>query len=296
MIRPTLAASIDTEDQIVQCLKQFGELMISEKKDGIRAIVWRGKLHSREAKPIPNKHLQEYFRFLPEGLDGELMFWIDNQNGNHPPLEHINSIVTSRDTKWPKRWTPVFHAFDYQLLGGPFRYRYEFLKEHQDRDSGLYIQPQIIVDNLISIISFFKAVTDKRGEGICLRNPNSLYKQGRSTLNDGCLMRFKKLMKGTATITGLTNLLKHKGQQDRNAFGLAKRDSKLSNLQAEKLLGALIGVCEFGTVKVGSGFTAKQREFFWQMGDNLLDLEFEFEYRDLTHKGVPRNPTFVRML
>lgn len=295
MIRPTLAASIDTEDQIKELIRQFGGLYLSEKKDGIRGIISSGKIWSREAKPIPNRRLQKVFANLPEGLDGEIMFHIDDKP-IHPPLEYINSVVTSKDLMWPKRWIPMFYAFDIQGLNGPFWRRYRVLKT-LPITANLRVVEQVRTDGLSEILWKFNKIVKHGGEGICLRNPNSLYKEGRATLNDGCLMRFKKLMRDTATIRGFTKLLRHTGKQDRNAFGLAKRDAKLSNLQEQEELGALLSIHDyFGHFKCGSGFTAEQRRKYYLKGEKLVGRQFVFEYRDLTHKGVPRNPVFIELL
>jgi DNA ligase 1 len=293
MIRPTLAASIDDESQILQALRDFGSLYMSEKFDGIRGITSSGQVWSREAKPIRNRHLQKIFKGLPEGLDGEIVFRIDNEP-IHPPLELINSVVTSYDMQWPRRWTPMFYAFDVQDVDLPYYKRYDWIFGLSTLEH-LHIVKQTKVFTMREIIPEFNKVVNRGGEGIILRNPKAKYKQGRSTLRDGVLMRFKRVRHGRATITGFTNLEKHIGVQDRNAFGLAKRDAKKSNMQQQAEIGALLGKhVTYGDIKVGSGFTAKQRKEYFDVRN--IGREFIFAYRDLTHKGVPRNPTFVEIL
>ena len=49
-------------------------VLVSKKLDGVRASMQGGILLSRSLKPIPNVHVQEMFKGLPEGLDGELIF------------------------------------------------------------------------------------------------------------------------------------------------------------------------------------------------------------------------------
>ena len=134
MRRPTLAVSIDSEEQLTKVIREHGTLMVSKKEDGIRACTDEFVLLSREGKRIPNKHLQKEFRLLPAGLEGELVFSIDGSD-KRPPLEHINSIVTSKSKHWPKRWEPRFCAFDWQpRLGSSqtFRQRYKQLLKLRD--------------------------------------------------------------------------------------------------------------------------------------------------------------------
>lgn len=301
MIRPLLAQSIDTEEQLAEVLRMHGSLCVSEKEDGIRTIVSSG-LRSREDKLIPNRHLQSFFRMIPEGIEGELMFKIDGMDV-HPPLEQINSIVTSRDLLWPKRWTPVLKAFDLQPKPGQvtnksFRQRYKQIKDIRrvlDK-SPMYVGrmeviPHHEMDNVTEIMEYFRFIIERGGEGICLRNPEAYYKQGRATLRGGELMRFKKLMQGRAKVLTWEPLKRHIGEQKPNSFGLAKRDSRLTNLLTDyTTLGAL--VCRHSTLgefKVGSGFTEAQRKSYAKYPPAYII----FEYRDVTHKGVPRNPTFV---
>lgn len=300
MMRPTLACSLDTEQDIEDLFLIHNEIWLSEKKDGIRGIKSSNRLWSREAKLIPNRRLQRALSDVPNGLDGEIMFIIDGQDGVHPPLEHINSIVTSDNAQWPKRWTPMFYAFDFQVMHRMYywaRYMEMVARWADHPDKPYRVITQQPVYSAKKVIQLFNKVVNAGGEGICLRSPNTKYKEGRSTFNDACLLRFKKLMRERATIWGFTPLERHVGPQKRNAFGLAKRDGKKGNLEQVEELGALLGVHEtLGRFKVGSGFTADQRRKYYLKGEKLVGREFLFEYRDTTHKGVPRNPTFIELL
>src|SRR5712691_7907552 len=68
-------------------------LLVSPKLDGIRASVQGGQLVSRSLKPIPNKNVQDLFRNLPEGIDGELI----EGNPSDEPFRRTTSIVMSDD-------------------------------------------------------------------------------------------------------------------------------------------------------------------------------------------------------
>jgi DNA ligase-1 len=298
MLRPLLACSLDTEDDIRVALDLHGSLMVSEKKDGIRASVSSGQLTSRAGKPITNPHLQKHFENLPEGLEGELVFTIDRWD-IHPPLNQINSIVSSGDM-WPRRWTPMFLCFDWTGPSRfPFRDRYRLLKNECNnlRRAGVWFIPQFEFNTLIEIVTEFQRVTKYGGEGICLRNPNARYKSGRSTIKGGELMRFKKLMADKAEIVGLTKLLTHVGPQDRNVFGLAKRDKKKENRKETEQLGSFQCIHPiFGEFSVGSGFTDDQRTRYGRLGETLIGSDCWFEYRDVTDLGKPRNPVFKELI
>lgn len=299
MIRPLLAASIDMEEELQEVLKTHGTLMVSEKKDGIRTCTEKGGLMSRTGELIRNQRIQEYFKrlHLPEGIEAELVFNIDTYEV-HPPLEHINSVVSSDNEQWPRRWTPCLYAFDWQM-DKPFIQRYRELKtiERAVYHESFRVLPQYEFGLTSHILAKFRFITQRGGEGICLRNKLAYYKSGRATLKGGELMRFKKLMRDTASIVGFTNLLTHIGEQEIDPFGLAKRGSKKVDLHAEEKLGALI--CNhpiFGEFKLGSGFTDTQRRNMWEFQSTLLHRKALFEYRDTTAKGKPRNPIFKELI
>ena len=68
--------------------------LVSRKLDGIRATVQGGRLRSRTLKDIPNVQVQEMFKGLPDGLDGELIYG----PANAPDVfNKTTSIVMSRD-------------------------------------------------------------------------------------------------------------------------------------------------------------------------------------------------------
>lgn len=300
MLRPTLAASLDCEQDIWDMFLIFKELWLSEKKDGIRGIKSSGKLWSREAKLIPNKRVQRALSDVPDGMDGEIMFIIDGDYDLHPPLEHINSVVTSDDKPWPKRWEPMFFGFDYQLMAHQYywaRYHEMIARWADNPDRPFRIITQTPMYSAEKVIERFNKIVKAGGEGICLRSPNTKYKEGRSTVNDACLLRFKKLMRDVATIWGFTPRERHVGEQERNAFGLAKRGTKKADLEEVEEIGALLGIHEtLGRFKVGSGFTSDQRRKYFLKGTSLVGRQFLFEYRDTTHKGVPRNPIFKELI
>jgi ATP-dependent DNA ligase len=69
--------------------------------------------------------------------------------------------------------------------------------------------------------------------------------------------------------------------------------------QFEHVLGGFIieGTLEDGSsfkVKVGGGYTAKQRHDFWERREEMLGWVLECEYMEKTSEGSLRNPVFVR--
>lgn len=295
ILRPLLAQSADTEQDLTNLLKRFGYMYLSEKIDGIRAIKGSdGILYARSGKPIANRHIQKAAKYIPTGFDMEISFWIDNKRLRRPTLESIESVVNSKEDKWPGRWRPMFYVFDRQIPG-TFEYRIVSLDDYNTVDNiaiGLIIHSHFKVDKLQSILNIFKSIIDAGGEGIILRAPLGGYKQGRSTLSEGLMIRYKKVTIDTADVIGFESSKTHTGVIEVNPFGLAKRDKKKENLRALDQVGSL--TCthpKYGEFNVGGLTDAQKLSFF-----RNLPKRIAFKHRDVTHKGKPRNPSFDRVI
>lgn len=152
-------------------------ILASVKLDGIRATVQNGKLLSRNLKPILNIHVQARFINLPEGLDGELIY-------GDPTDEHAfsntTSIVMSKDR-------PVggieFYVFD-QFSDSPFINRLNKLNTLLARKFP-YVNfvEQKKIDSEEELLKF---------EGLMIRTYAGIYKQGRSSVREGHLLKLKR--------------------------------------------------------------------------------------------------------
>jgi DNA ligase-1 len=103
------------------------------------------------------------------------------------------------------------------------------------------------------------------GEGLMLRQPGSRYEPGRSAT----LLKVKRFHDAEArVIDHQPGAGRHKGRQ-----------------------GALLVALPDGTqFSVGTGFTDAQRETSPAIGSTIT-----FRYQELSDRGVPRFPSFVRV-
>lgn len=231
--------------------------LMSEKLDGIRAI-WNGKnLKSRSGKIL---HAPRWFLqgFPPFSIDGEL--W--SKRGE---FENIQSIVM--DAQPSKDWAKLtYNIFEIPKQNGTLTQRLQILKKHLKTHKAPYIRviPQITCKNKAHLLSFFNEVTEKGGEGIVLREPNTPYiaKRTRSAL------KMKKFDDTECQVVAL-----HKGK------------GKYKNL-----LGSFTCQLKNGVrFKIGSGLDDKQRKNFIKIGDIIT-----FRYQGFTKHKKPRFPTFLR--
>lgn len=301
ILRPMLAASAETEEDLATLLTHHKKLFMSEKVDGICGLKGSdGWMYGRSGDPVINTHVQKAFKDIPRGFHGEITFAVDGCDAARPALELVESVVNSKSDQWPRRWQPRFFCFDFQHPGSmPFSARRERLLTYRSAGiSNLIIHRQLPATELTTILSFFGYVVDTlEGEGIVLRAADAPYKQNRSTLRDGCMVRYKRISRDTATIIGYEALQRHVGAATDSPFGLAKRDKKASNRKEVEELGAWIVTNEkYGEFKVGSGFTDALRKLFWKDRHGYIGDTLRYFHRDTTHLNKPRNPTFDKIL
>jgi len=202
-------------------------------------------------------HAPEYFTkdFPHFALDGEL--W--SKRGE---FDHISSIV--RDTIPSKEWHEIsYNIFEVpNAVGGLF----ERLKKAEPyRSKILIIVPQINIQSKEHMQIFLKTLEEKGAEGIVLRDSNATYIAKRTSK----ALKVKSFLDTECIVVGYTEGRgKYKG-----AIGALK--CKLKN----------------GTIfKIGSGFSDKERKNPPKIGTQIT-----FKYQELTKKGMPRFPVFLRI-
>lgn len=231
--------------------------VMSEKLDGVRAF-WDGKRLISRSGRIFNPPQTFTQGFPPFALDGEL--WTKRED-----FEHIVSIVNSKDAK--ERWLELtYNVFEVPMQEGNLFERLDilgrYLKEHPNKR--LTSIPQIKIKKKSDVDSFYQKIILLKGEGIVLRNPYLAYYTGR-----------KK------------DALKHKPYMDDECRVVSVLEGK------GKFSGQMGAVeCEFNekVIKIGSGFTHKQREEGLRIGTVI-----SFKYYGLTHLGNPKYPVFLRV-
>lgn len=276
--------------------------LVSRKLDGIRATVQDGRLKSRTLKDIPNTAIQGIFKGLPEGLDGELIYGPPNAPdvfnkttsavmGNKP----INRDMT-KDVK--------YYLFDYFSRGetdAPFEYRYAALKETISQihtvDSliPIVLVEHFLVQDLASVLRFEeKWVVNEGYEGVMLRSLEGRYKEGRSTFNEGYLLKVKRFVDGEATIISAYEMMHNDNIAETNELGRTKRSSAQENLRPAGVLGGFnVKDVETGVeFSVGSGFNAEQKADFWNRRAELMGQILVYKSLKIGAIDKPRHPIF----
>ena len=233
--------------------------VMSEKLDGVRGV-WDGeKLQSRNGNLI---HAPAWFikNFPPFALDGEL--WTARGE-----FEEIVSIVRRQTPD--ERWSRInYHIFEVPQQDGGLLERLsvlqDYLRDNASVSNRIKIIPQRVVENKESLREFLGEVTGGGGEGIVVRNPETLYQTGR-----------------------LASALKVKTYQDAECIvekilpGKGKYTGKMGALECRMEDRRL--------VKIGSGFSDQNRAEPPPIGDIIT-----FKYYGVTGNGKPRFPVYLR--
>lgn len=256
-------------------------VLASPKLDGVRALVRDGVVLSRSLKPIPNRHVQLMFgRHELEGLDGELILG----DPTHPEayrrtVSAIMSIEGDPDVD--------FHVFD--------RWDRDYPYNEVALSYGLTIPVcSTPIHNMEELEEYEVALLDKGYEGVMLRDPQSPYKFGRSTAKEGYLLKLKRFADSEAEIIGFEELMHNQNEATLNETGHLERSTKQVGLLHADTLGALIvrdihsGV-EF---KIGTGFTAAERQKFWNLRATIRGALVKYLYFPTGSKVKPRFPSF----
>lgn len=249
-LRPQLAAKFDAAKQNFPCFA-------SPKIDGIRALGTKGGLLSRTLKLIPNSHTQARFADC-KGLDGELVVGSPTDPNC---MQKTSSGVMSKKGQ-PDVKLYVFDRWDLKGVG----YSDRLSSIHSDNINVVLLQQRVMRNQ--EELDAFEAICIEQGyEGIMVRSFDGLYKMGRSTTNEGGLLKVKRFSHGEARIVGFEELMHNENETYVNELGRDVRSSHAENLVASGRLGAYI--CYHpdyeGTFGVSCGsMTHTQAKWAWE--------------------------------
>lgn len=246
----------------------------SPKLDGIRCIIGEdGKAYSRNMKLIPNKHIQSVLQKLklPQ-LDGELMIKGD--------FNSVQSAVMSQEG------VPDFtyKVFDLVTPYLPFKERYSASVNCIDTTScgAVCSVDHWIMYDAKQLFDYWELCLKRGYEGVIVRSLNGPYKQGRSTMREGYMLKLKKFFDDEAEIISYEELM-------RNTDTSTKQ---LANLYGANMLGTLVVKWQNKEFKIGSGFDEATRKQLWQNPEVLIGKQVTFKYQEVSKYGIPRFPVF----
>jgi ATP-dependent DNA ligase len=263
---------------------------VSPKLDGIRAFVEKGVVMSRNNKPIPNIHVQRMFgKRIFNGIDGEL---IVGRPTDKDCYRKTMSVVMS-DAQTHDEIT--FCAFDMipQLPDAATRFedrlRYVERLLRNRFDAGFRVVAHLKIYVREHLTRCELAALEDGYEGLMIRDPHGYYKHGRSTTNEGGLLKLKRFEDGEAIIIGFNEEM-----HNANEKVDGKRTSHKAGKSGKGTLGSFqVRETETGATFGVSGITAGDKLKFWEQRASLLGLKIKYKYFPSGNKDAPRFPTFL---
>jgi DNA ligase-1 len=284
--RPMLAATAEPEQ-----LDGLGYPMIaSDKLDGIRCLVHPelGPV-TRKFKPIPNTHIRSILSLAPDGLDGEIMCY--GPNGQHYDFNAVQSLVMT-ESGLPRFLYMVFDWFG--APDAPYVKRLQHLRTLALPAVVCKLHQRVVRDATQARLECAKSL-EKGHEGLILRHPYWKYKEGRSTLREQGMVKYKPFADAEGKIVGFEERLHNGNEATTDELGYTKRSSHKANYHGLDTLGALVLQTEWGILKVGGGpgLDDRLRKSLWGRRHGLLGCTVTFKYQKHGMLERPRFPQFV---
>jgi len=258
-------------------------VIVSPKLDGIRCITAGGVPYSRNHKVIPNKHIQSIIKDLDiHGLDGELML-----DGDFSAV--YSGIMSEQGT--PAFFYAVFDMWD---ATASFGARYALAKEFVQHCNSQYVRlvEHTLVETAEELAALWAEYEAQGYEGAIVRAIHGPYKEGRSTLKEGYMIKLKTFNDDEAEVVGFEELMHNDNEPTIDALGRQVRSKETAGLVPAGVLGALIVQWQGKTFKLGTGFNAEQRAQYWNNRNALLGAKVTFKYQEVSSYGIPRFPVF----
>ncbi len=266
-------------------------VLASLKLDGIRCIVKNGVVYSRTMKPIPSKAVQEMFgKPEYEGFDGELIY---GDVYDEKVFNLSTSFCMSKGI--PTGLNPLdicFYVFDLVSEEGHIE-RLRLLSGKQlGRNVVLHLPTT--VQSPEQLTGFEETALSKGGEGVMVRSMNGPYKQGRSTLKEGYLLKIKRFVDEEATIIEFDEKMHNTNEAKVDALGYTDRSTSKEGMVGADTLGAIVVQSEkWGVFRIGTGFDDSLRKEIWENKDKYLGELVKFKYFATGVVEKPRFPVYL---
>jgi len=260
-------------------------VLATPKLDGIRCLKINGRALTRSFKPVSNEHTRKMIEsHLPDGLDGELI--VDGVQFNE---------VAGAFGRHSGEPDVRYYVFDYVTTDceEPYSARMEKLKALPLPKWCVKVLPFVIRD--MDELSMYEELRLAEGyEGVMVRTPDSPYKCGRSTENEGFLLKIKRFEDAEAVVLDCIEGMSNLNPAEKDAFGRTKRSSCKDNKVGRDTLGAfLVRDVTTGVEFRLSGFDAATAADIWANRQAAIGRMVKFKHQPSGAKEAPRFPKFI---
>jgi DNA ligase-1 len=267
----------------------------SPKLDGIRCSILNGKPVSRTLKDIPSKHVQKMLTHtMFNGMDGELIV-------GDVTAEDVFANTTSHVMAYDKIFDFTYYVFDMHNSEYCFDIRlqsYVAKINRMNKDTlfafKIVALTQTVIHNDDELAAYEAEQIALGYEGVILRKIDGQYKYGRSTVNEGLLLKVKRFEDSECEILEVVEQLKNNNEKTVNELGRSKRSSHQENKTGKDTTGAL-RVRDLKTgmeFHIGTGMNDALRQEIWDNKHLYLGRIVTYKFFPVGIVSLPRHPVF----
>ena len=256
------------------------------KIDGIRFLMVGGTALTRSFKPLRNEYLQKLLSSnLPDGIDGELT--------SGSSFQECSSIMRVKGEPDFKVW--IFDFVNSKSAMKPYKNRMDELSKFKRFSIPSYeILYPTTVSNQEQIDQLMIKNLNAGYEGLMLRDPNGIYKFGRSSVKENILLKVKEFLDDEAEIISFREKMVNTNEGMKDNFGRTKRSSCQDGLKPGGTLGGFILRNSKGLVfSCGSGLNDAIRDEIWKNKSKYLGKLVKYKFMSKGIKDLPRHPVFI---
>lgn len=266
----------------------------SPKLDGIRCLIIDGVAKTRTLKDVPNKHVAEMLSQMAfNGLDGELIV-------GSPTSKTCYTDTVSQVMSYDKQPDFTYYVFDVHNVAGGYNSRSALLDTTYDQYLQKFSFIQLLTKARIEceadLLDYEAECVAAGYEGIIVRaNLDAHYKFGRSTVNEGSLLKVKRFSDFESVITGFAEEEFNGNTAEVNELGRTKRSTAKAGKVGKNTLGAFL-VRDITTgvdFAIGTGLTADERQRYWDTRESLVGKIIKYKCFEVGAKIAPRHPVFL---
>ena len=262
-------------------------VLATPKLDGIRFLKLNGRALTRAFKPIRNDSVRKWIEvFMPDGVDGELML----RNGTFSETSSAIGRASGRPDF-------VCNVFDYVKPGTnkPYHFRMLDLSAIIISNRVNLVLP-VRINNVLELEAYETKCLAEGYEGVMVRDPNSPYKCGRSTENEGYLLKIKRFSDSEAVIVGCSERMQNTNEAQQDTFGHSERSSCKDGMIGKGVIGSFACI----DTKSGVAFSVAVNDTRTGVGaismssaEQVVGKTIKYKFQPAGVKTAPRFPTFL---
>lgn len=285
-------------DDFVEGLDLRFPLFVSPKIDGIRCGVQQAHALTYTGKPIRNKETFEQMSLeMYNGLDFE--FTVGGSFGDGVFTRTTKAIMSGKGR--PEFECHIFDDFSNPNIS--YKERLENMKSRVDvlnknffgRDP-FRLVPQILVNDYAELLEQDALFLEQGYEGSMTRDPNGIYKNGRSTLREQYLLKLKRFSHTEAKIIGYEEEMENTNVTLYDVYGKAFKQNTKDAKAGKGRLGKYVCECpEYDEPFLVSCTTMPHAERLerWETRDQDIGKYIRFKHLKHGEKDKPRHPMFA---